>query len=46
VELHVVSQQSGHADTSITASLYAHVPEDQPADAAKVRTAYLFGTGA
>lgn len=37
--LHVVSQRLGHADTSITASLYAHVLERQRTGAAQALSA-------
>jgi integrase len=46
VPLHVVSQRLGHADTSITATLYAHVLDKQRTGAAQALTAlYRVGGG-
>jgi integrase len=45
VPLHVVSERLGHADTSITASLYSHVLKDQQADAAERLAAVYYGPG-
>jgi integrase len=44
VPLHVVSERLGHADTTITASLYAHVLQGQQADAAQALGSILYGT--
>jgi integrase len=43
--LHVVSQRLGHADTSVTASLYAHVLKDQQTGAGDVMDQALYGAG-
>jgi integrase len=42
--LHVVSARLGHADTSVTASLYAHVLKDQETGAAQGLAA-IYGAG-
>ena len=43
VPLHVVSQRMGHADTSITASLYAHVLKAQQTGAGDIMDRALYG---